>query len=208
MPSVGFIVGPPSIVLAKGLIGSDGWRLSFDIQLANSFRQKVSLTTEEESLSNLDGTVAFVDASSEPYLGFANGSLSYWEGYESDFDGAPSRYSVVLRLPSDELQNLRRTIAEGNPLVSMSVRVPDLRYGWQPDGSGKEWDNATNPGLEVDGFALYFGRPEEEEVTPDPPETEVNTEIKSLVALREVHRTLVYILLALVGLIVLVIFRR
>ena len=209
MPSVGFIVGRPSLVFRQGLIGSDGWRLSYDIHLANSFRQKVSLTTEEESLSNIEGTLAFEDTNSDPYLGFPAGSLSYWKGRDDDdIDGYPSRYTVVIRLPSDAMQSLRDGIAQGTPLQSVSVRVPGMKYGWQPDGSGKEWDNATNAALEVDGFALHFGQPEEEEVVPDPPETEVNTEVKSLIAIREVHRTLGYIFFALVGLIVLVIFRR
>lgn len=208
MPSVGFIVGQPSLVFRQNLIGSDGWRLGFDIQLANSFRQKVSLTTEEESLSNLDGSLAFEDTNSEPYLGFTAGSLSYWEGCDDEFYGHPSSYTLVIRLPPDELRNLRDAIAQGNSLQSVSVRVPAMKYGWQPDGSGKEWDNAANPGLEIDAFALYFGKPEEEEVVPDPPETEVNTEVKSLLALRDVQRTLSYILLALIGLILVTYIRK
>lgn len=208
MPTVGFIVGTHRVVFRQGLIGSDGWRLSFGIQLANSFRQKVALSTEEQSLTNVEGALAFEDSSSEPYLGFPVGSLSYWKGWEGDFDGHPSHYSLVIRLPSAELQSLRDTIAQGTPLQSVNVEVPGLKYGWQPDGSGKEWDNAADPGLEVGGFALFFGQPEEEELVPDPPETEVNTEVKSLVALREVNRTLGYILFSLVVLIVMTIVRR
>lgn len=207
MPSVGFIVGKPSLVYRQNLIGSDGWRLGFDIQLANSFRQTVSLSTEEESLSNLDGSLAFEDNNGEPYLGFAVGSLSYWEGHDDYIDGHPSSYTLVIRLPPDDLASLRNAIAQGTSLQSVNVRVPGMKYGWQPDGSGKEWDNKANPGLEIDGFALYFGKPEEEEIVPDPPETEVNTEVKSLLALREVHKMLAYILTALVVLLVVIIFR-
>jgi len=47
--------------------------------------------------------------------------------------------------------------------ASPGQKVPSgIKYGWEPDGSGKEWDNKNHRGVLVEwcNFTVKFGGPE------------------------------------------------
>ena len=208
MPNIGLILSKPQVTYWDSEFGSDGWRLGFEACLANSYRQHVDLTTNDGDLRNLDGTVSFEPISKQAYMGFEKGAMTYWKGSDDVIGPFPARYLVTLRLPDEDLARLMKTIADGLPLLSVNVSVDDMAYGWEPDGSGMKWDNATKPAIEVKGFGLFFGKHEEKEVVPDPPEPAVETDIKMLVALREIRQGFRYILYALIAVIAVVAMRR
>jgi len=154
MPNVGFILSEPQVTYWDEEYGSDGWRLGFEANLANSYRQHVDLTTDEGDLRNIDGAVSFEPISRQAYMGFEKGAMTYWKG----FDDVPPKYLVTLRLPDGELARLMKTIADGSPLLSVNVAVDDMEYGWEPDGSGMKWDNVAKCAIEVKGYRLFFGK--------------------------------------------------
>lgn len=203
MPTVGLIVTNPQVIFGDDEFGGrEGWRLSFDASLSNSYLQRVDLTTDESDIKNLKGTVGFESNSKEPHKGFQKGSLTYWKGSDDDiFPVAPS-YLVTLRMSDADLAELVKTISAGISLmsVSLSFSSEDMGSGYRPDGSHKKWDNRAKPAIEIQGYRMFFGKPEEEEVVPDPPEPSIETETKMLAALRDIARTVRYVLYAIVAL--------
>lgn len=202
MPNVGLILSMPQVTYCDDEYLSDGWRLGFEASLANSFRQHIDLTTAEGDLRNLDGAVSFEPISKQAYMGFEKGAMTYWKGSDDVIGPFRPRYLVTLRLPDDDLARLMKTIAAGLPLLSVNVAVDDMEYGWEPDGSGMKWDNATKRAIEVKGYRLFFGKHEEREIVPDFPEPAIETNIKILTALRDTREAIRYILCALIALIV------
>ena len=212
MPSIGLVVRDPQVTFRDFHTAPEGWRFTFKAGLANSWTQSVELTTDHD-FNNLDGTVAFEDAGTrDPYMGFAKGSLSFWEGSSDIISPQPPSYLATIRLPSADLERLMRTVADGLPLASINIDLDGsgegIKYGWEPDGSGKKWDNAAHPALEIKGFSLYFGRPQEEELVPDPPEPEIKTDVKVLEAVREVARNTSYLIYAIIGLAAVMVWKR
>ena len=170
MPHIGLLVSRPRRTFSRGGFASSGWYMSFDASLARSWTQEVELTTEE-GFKDLEGHVGFVDADArEPdYEGHDVGTLSYHQGrHDAYLDGTAPAFLVTLRLPRADLDPLIASVAIGPALRSLNIDVPGLEYGWAPDGSMKKWDNAANPRLPIEGFRLFFGEPEEEEIEPDP----------------------------------------
>ncbi|MDX3885399.1 MAG: hypothetical protein QHC65_13320 [Sphingomonas sp.] len=181
--------------------GSNGWRLSFKSQLANAWHQRVELTTEEKFV-DLDGTVAFQDAdTTEAYHGHQKGSLTYWKGHDDIIQGTPPSYLVNIRLPGADLARLTQTVVDGMPLQSVNIEVP-IEYGWEPDGSGKKWDNTANPAVEIESYHLFFDQPEEEEIVPDPPEETIDPHAKILTEVRAIARTSRHVLYAFIAAVV------
>lgn len=209
MPSIGFILGKPQVTFDGSEYGVGGWRLCYDAELANSYHQHVEITTEEGDLQNLKGTIGFEPKSSPAYMGFEKGSLTYWKGDDDDIDPLPSSYLVTIRMNDDDLARVNDVIASGIPLLSVNISLAydGMELVPAPDGSKKKWDTAAKPALEITGYRLSFGKPEEEEVVPDPPEPAVETDVKILTALRDMKQTFRYILFALFVLITAVILR-
>jgi len=212
MPSIELVVRDPQVTLRDFLSVPEGWRLTYKAGLANAWTQSVDLTTDHD-FNDLEGTVAFEDADArEPYKGFAKGSLSYWKGSDDVIFPRPASWLATIRLPSVDLERLMKTVADGLPLASVNIDLDSeaegIKNGWEPDGSGKKWDNAAHPALEITGFSLYFGRPQEEELVPDPPEPEIKTDVKVLEAVRAVARNTTYLIYAIIGLAVVIVWRH
>jgi hypothetical protein len=110
-------------------------------------------------------------------------------------------------MPGADLARLTQTMIDGMPLRSVNIEVP-IEYGWQPDGSGKKWDNVASPAVEIEGYRLFFGESGEEEVLPDPPEAADDPIPRILAELRNVGRSLNYLLYAVIAAAVLVAWSR
>lgn len=203
MPNIGFSLTNPQLTYSKSLYATDGWRLSFTAELGNRVHQHVDLTTEEKSLDMLDGSLGFqaVDEGAMPE-GKGHGTLSYWEGSKEPLFGSPPAYNIELWVPAAQLQRIQQTMADGLPLLGINIDVPSLQFGWDPDGSGKKWDNAKDSIVQIDGYRLFFGiKPVElVDIEPDPLEQYVDTDAKSLIAIRQLQKTVQYILFAITAL--------
>jgi hypothetical protein len=163
------------------------WTWGFTVELSNPHHQEVKLTLNE-SLTNVSGRLGFLDAdSSDPHKSFAKGSLSYLKGSDDVISPSGSSFIVSIRLPKNDLDRLTETILNGMSLKSVSIDVP-IDYGWAPDGSVMNWDNASHPTVEVEGYRLSFGEAEEQEIEPEPAEDSVDTVAKSLRELRRIKQ--------------------
>jgi hypothetical protein len=212
MAHVGLIVSKPQVTYRDLEYGHEGWRLSFSAKLANSWVQEIELSSGHE-FNSLEGTVAFENDAKEAYEGHAKGSLTFWEGSDDAISPRPASYLATIRFPAVDLERLMKTLADGLPLRSVNVHIGSgMKYGWQPDGSGKNWDNVANPALEITGYTLYFGEADEEEdeeeVVSDLPDLEIKTDVKVLEAVREVSRNTTHLLYAIIALGFLIFFGR
>lgn len=208
MPSIGFTLSDPQLAYSKSIIATDGWRLSFTAELGNSVHQHVDLTTEEGTLDNVDGFLGFqsIEDGSAPE-GKGHGTLSYWEGSKDNLFGSHPTYNVELWVSNEQLRRIQQTMADGLPLRGVNVEVSGLQYGWEPDGSGKKWDNAKDKTLQIEGYRLFFGTTlvELTDIEPDAPEPTVETGMKTLVAVRDLQKTVHYIFYALLALVIITI---
>ena len=199
MPDIALLVGQPRITFTDSKFLTNGWHLAYRATLAQSWRQRIELVSGDD-FKQLDGWVGFQDSeAAEPYLGHQKGTLYFSKGSDAQFYERGPSYTSTIRLPAADLQRLLRTIASGTPLKSVNIEVP-IDYGWEPDGSGKKWDNVTTPAVEIEGFQLFFGEPENEEIIPDRPEDAIESDEKSLKKLREIaqaSRLTLYAVLAL-----------
>lgn len=125
---------------------SDGSR-SLRYRVALHYSNHVRLSTGED-LRKLEGKV-FLWPSDSPSITEESpfGWLCYIEAYEGEFDSLPAYYSVELRLPRQQFDELLSAARLGRVPSYISVNVKGLEIGWEPDGSGREWDNKTSPRL-------------------------------------------------------------
>ena len=204
MPNISFIVNDPRVTLGHSKYGGGGWTASFGAKQADAHVHHVDLTTEEEKLGNLDATIHFpqMDAARE-YDEAQKGQIHYWKGTRDIFFPDPPACTVTIYLPDHDREQMLRTIADGLPLRTVNVNVDGLEYGSEPDGSGKKWDNAAKPTLTINDYTLFFGLQNEEETIADPPEPTIDTDVKMLVALRNLQKSGKYILVTIVSLLIL-----
>jgi hypothetical protein len=139
--------------------------IEFDVRRPNirfdasqySERRTVRLTTEEKELRNLDGLAGFsvIDENSPKD---EKGHLYYSPEWKDQFHGRPASYSVFLLLTPEEHGRLVNLVQTGVPLTKLSIDAGEgVKYGWEPDGTGKDWDNAQFQKVPVVGFNLKFG---------------------------------------------------
>lgn len=207
MPNVGLKVVNPSMTLSHHDQGTKTWRLSFEASLANGWRQSVELTTDHK-FEELNGTVDFETTEIEGYKGFEKGSLSFWHASGDEISPMPPSYLATIRLHPDDHQRLLDMLAGGLPLMSVNIDVPDMSYGWEPDGSGKIWDNAEKPAIEIKGYRLFFGKADAGELLEDLPEPEIQTDAKILTAIRDLKHTSRWTLYAFIALTFVMLWKR
>jgi hypothetical protein len=80
-------------------------------------------------------------------------------------------YQVTLHLSRDAfvavLENVR-----ARAIPSLSLFVPEgggLKMGWEPDGSGKEWDNRAHPSLDIGWWRFEIALSPSEDATEEKP---------------------------------------
>ncbi|MGJ3646946.1 hypothetical protein ACLB0R_00555 [Sphingomonas sp. GlSt437] len=200
------VTSKPTLNFNNGAFGVNGWRLSFTSELADAWHQEVELTSGER-LNDLNGTIVFENAdTSEPHMGWAKGSLTYWEGRDDLIDGRAASYLITIRLSNDDLTRLTQSIMTGMLLKKVNIDVP-IEYGWQPDGSGKKWDNLAKPRVEIEGYSLILAKLDCEASVADPGEIKDDLKSSQLMDLQRISKTVAYILYALVIVLVVLIVR-
>ena len=116
--------------------------LSFKIQLAQG--ESLTLSSGEKS-SELDGRVTVFPGTEEA----EKGTLSYFPARNDEFYAFPPQFIVQTALPLNQFNELLSAAKLGRMPSTISVEIEGMDYDWQPDGSGKKWDNKALPRLAV-----------------------------------------------------------
>jgi len=121
-------------------------------------RRDVRLATEEQ-FGALEGSVTLQRAE-EPNTDKAVGVLRYLRAFESrdGLESEPASYAVHCAISPLQFDELVIAARAGRlpSLIALEVAGEGGEMGWEPDGSGFEWDNKTHPGLAIAeiGFIL------------------------------------------------------
>lgn len=107
-----------------------------------------------ENFGDLDDRVtvhSYVDSSS----GKSNvGQVFYFPASADRFDSISASYIVDVRMPTAQMDELLAAARAGRMPSMISVEIDAMEYDWQPDGSGKKWDNKNARKLDV-GSVLF-----------------------------------------------------
>jgi hypothetical protein len=121
--------------------------LRYSVQRDTPFRDSIKLATGE-TFDELQGTVIVKPLTATTATDTAIGALSYFEAFDSDFDYEPAGYSATVVVAFEELVAAAR-IGRLPDRMALHVVGEHVKYGWEPDGSGVEWDNKNSPHLRV-----------------------------------------------------------
>lgn len=121
--------------------------LSFRVQLAQ--RESIKLSSDEK-FENLDGRVTvFPDVGETQEDQNAFGTLHYFAARDDDFYPFPPSFIVQTTIPQGQFDELLSAAKFGRVPSKISVDIEGMEHDWQPDGSGKKWDNKASPRLPV-----------------------------------------------------------
>jgi hypothetical protein len=148
--------------------------LSYRVRLGRE--QSITLTTDEK-FAELDGSITLYPDDTEAAFKAEEKAIGVF-GYfaaQSDFEYSfPANYLVQVTVPRAHFDQLVAAARYGRIPSDLSVDVEGMSYDWQPDGSGKKWDNKATDHLSVSSFkyTLPFFVPEttDQHETPLPSE--------------------------------------
>lgn len=203
MPYVNLILTKHSASLTIGetRIGG-GLRLQWEIAL-RGWDQRVELSNGKD-LRDLPGQLALRAASAAAEVVSAEqplaiGSIHFLEAQPASSDGViramPDAYSVELSIPEDRLLTLLAAIERGNPPTQATIEVPEMGYGWAPDGSEKKWQLEDDKNwLAVQNISFEWPRPRdpEEETFVEPGTEPSSPTSRETVALQELSRQVAF----------------
>lgn len=175
MPVISFEVGDVRMNLRHFTPSPARWDISFDLKPISRLHGGLTLSSDEK-LEDLELVLSVVEpdftyGGDEPES--EQGYFRYHPGHSDPiFPTPPGCYAIIKVSPQDQ-DRMRALILGGIALrsINLTVRGEGVRYGWAPDGSEVEWDNAEHPLLLLDGYNLFWGKPEpmvEQYVEPAP----------------------------------------
>lgn len=133
--------------LSIGIGETEGSYLSFRVRLSGN--ESVTLSTGE-SFDDLNGRVTVKpDRGEQREQEKQVGSVHYLEAFDDDIHPQPASYIVQATLPPNRFIELLSAAQFGRVPSEISVSIEGMEYDWQPDGSGKKWDNKNSPYLPV-----------------------------------------------------------
>ena len=119
--------------------------------------ESVKLATEE-NFNDLEGTLRLVEQEDKPLEENAPiGQMYYVEKYDDVLSSHKTNYTVDVKISRRRLEPLLAAVNLGRLPSHISIDVEGMTYDWQPDGSGKIWDNKTSPYLPIK--SMYFITP-------------------------------------------------
>jgi hypothetical protein len=126
-------------------------------------RESGKLATEED-FDKLDGVLRLVEHEGEEPT---NDNPTGWLYYTPEIDQVDfhhkATYTIDVKLPKARFEALLTAVNQGRLPSEISITIAGMSYDWQPDGSGKIWDNKNNPQIPI--RAMFFIVPL---VGPDP----------------------------------------
>jgi hypothetical protein len=89
------------------------------------------------------------------------GQLIYVKSFTTDDGVEPSSIFLQAGFPAKDFQTLWDAALHGTSPTSFTFEFKDVSYSWEPDGSGKTWDNETSSKVEIEivSWALQYPRP-------------------------------------------------
>jgi hypothetical protein len=121
--------------------------LSFRVQLIQGESMKLS---SDEKFEDLDGRVTvFPDIGELQENQNAFGTLHYFAAHDDDFHPFPPSFIIQATIPASQFDELLSAAKLGRIPSEISVDIEGMEHDWQPDGSGKKWDNKASPRLPV-----------------------------------------------------------
>ena len=121
--------------------------LSFRVQLVQGESIKLS---SDEKFEALDGRVTvFPDVGESQENQNTFGTLHYFAARDDDFHPFPPSFIVQTTIPASQFDELLSAAKFGRIPSEISADIEGMEYDWQPDGSGKKWDNKASPRLPV-----------------------------------------------------------
>ena len=97
--------------------------------------------------------------------------LHYFPLREHDFDVSPTTLDFEHYVTEAQLADLFQLAQHGRFPSRLNIHVADdlgMKYGWEPDGSGKEWDTASSPHVLIESFSFEITIAEPPAAVPPP----------------------------------------
>lgn len=116
------------------------------LHLALPFDEHMTLATGEDVRTvRLALTIKAMTAEHDRWLQERRGKPDHPViGEMHYFDGPPAILSDA-HIPADAFDRIFGLVQAGRVPSTLTVKVQGLEYDWRPDGSGKVWDNRSNP---------------------------------------------------------------
>lgn len=175
MPVIGFEVGDVRMNLRHFTPSQARWDISFDLKPISRLHGGLTLSSGEK-VEDLELALSVVEpdftyGGDEPES--EQGYLRYHPGHSDPIFPSPPGCFAVIKVSADDQDRMRALLLGGIALrsVNLTVRGEGATYGWAPDGSEVDWDNVQHPLMPLDGFNLFWGKPDaaiEEYVEPAP----------------------------------------
>jgi hypothetical protein len=160
---------------------SDTLKLSLTAKLDDG--ERLGLATGEK-IKDVDIYVGFYTVPTDEHIqhfkrfsGWADyakgvGTLAYLASHEND--GVPASLHFQFYPSEPQLTKLVMLAQHGRFPSRLNITVPDgqgMQYGWEPDGSGKDWDNISNQILPVESVHFLINLPTQATDNPSPPDS-------------------------------------
>jgi hypothetical protein len=176
------ISGSTAVWTAGGYRESSGGQRSFGFAVAAKDSDHLDLATGEifqdalyakfhKSEEKLISATLFIGLC-PPDEQQPKGQLSYFKGHESKNGLGEDRASEIhfsYHLPRAEFDILYENVLAGFFPRDVVVDLDDgaIAFGWEPDGSGKKWDNVTKTRLQINELEFRFDYLREDEEGED-----------------------------------------
>lgn len=120
-------------------------------------RESVKLATEED-FNEMVGVLRLIEQEGEePANDKPIGWMSYVGEFHDDLSHEKACYQLDVKIPRRRFNALMVAVNQGKLPSQISVETEGMIYDWQPDGSGKVWDNKTSPQIPI--VSIWFITP-------------------------------------------------
>lgn len=147
MPNLDLV--PTSFRLLVNVDGEEADRIVMLGELRLNRRESVKLATGED-FDKLDGVLRLIKQDGEELDGEKPiGWLYYCGEISDDLSHHKASYQIDVQVPGRRFEALLTAVSQGRLPSYISIESEGMTYDWQPDGSGKIWDNKTSPQIPI-----------------------------------------------------------
>jgi hypothetical protein len=208
--------------------GSEKWTVAIQLKLDD--QDEIRLASGEKSQlmqkwvhfsqadegerGNLKRVVDGVDELEPVKVGLAQYSPAYTRDILNE---RPPAISFNVYLSKERMMELVEMGKRGYWPTTITISVKEksgITYGWEPDGSAKEWDNTNFPHVQIEEVDLRYAFPlgEDETAEVETPRViqEASTPVGAdlLPTLKQINTTILWAFCALCGIVALLLFKR
>ena len=129
-----------------------------ELKTGESFRREANKTRSEKPLITATLTCYSSGGMEDDKKDYHN-RLSYMPRREPKYDDpTPSQLFFTYLLPRAEFELLRENVIARHYPTSVTVELESdaIKFGWEPDGSGKEWDTVERRTVKINGIDFQF----------------------------------------------------